>query len=1079
MKKIFKKILNSFNKKIVFALISLILLLVIILYIILTPAIFSSIEKNKNTIIRILNKELEDNFKVTLSDLQSVQSNALEQSTTKTKDNLQTQADKIISFSRQTLFESNSSFIEQEKKFILKIEFKRIQDLTKHLTKQLQLYLSEADYRNMQLAMDDLLSDHSIRFAFMYQNRDKKYYEKFNFSKNNDLNNKARDYFSQSTEHSTFINKAFLSGACEMRESVYDKEAVIEAAQIVKAGSKVLGLVNICFSIQRLYDEIIENNKKITAGMEKSFNTFQKDSLKENETRVTHSTSQLNENFSSLKKIFNTKLKSTQYELIKNVTDLETKQALLLSGYVKNIIISIGLIFLIIGILVAIKLAKTFSKPVSIFAGHIKNISNNDFSKRLELETGDEFETLAKSFNDMCCEIKDSRDRLAEWNKKLEITVLEKTSSIKNLLDNAGQGFLTFGNDLIIDSEFSSECLKIFGTNIEKNLFVELMFPGNPHQQDFTKRLLLKLFLITDKLKYNIYFPLLPTETIIKGKIIKMEYKQILPEKGTSSAAKFMVILTDMTLARELENKMEEERKNLKMVVKVMVNYNDFTECVHKFRHFIKVKLLEFFKPKISGNITENIFEIFRNVHTFKGLFSQFYMANLVDCLHQIEHEIVEIRQSNKPVRMEDMKEIFLKNNSLKILETDLSLLKEMLGENFFKEEKKIVIDKVKLIEIERKIVSYLSPVDCRNILPELSKFRSKPFGDLLFFYRDYLRRISEELNKSVHPLEIIEEGKIYVEPEKYDSLIQSLVHIFRNSITHGIEEDSEERIKAGKDEYGSVQCRIKLIDYFIELLISDDGGGIDTEKIKKIALANNFINSETLKNMNENDILNLIFTDGFSTKDSADHFSGRGIGLSAVKQEIERMGGLVSISSVKRKGSEFRLIIPFIDSCKIPELNATDIMKPIIENAERYFNSILKIPVKKCNIDILINQKIYLNKFAAIISIKGAFSGTIIMSVDDIMAENIYLKTMNAGFEPEEDERAEFIESAITENLNVILGNSIKNMKDIEDKVMITPPSFIFADNFIYSSGESKNCSCVMLSECGKLVFYIINKII
>ncbi|MFC1477658.1 response regulator [candidate division KSB1 bacterium] len=150
--------------------------------------------------------------------------------------------------------------------------------------------------------------------------------------------------------------------------------------------------------------------------------------------------------------------------------------------------------------------------------------------------------------------------------KKIQQELLTKSQKVKNLLDNAGEGFLMFGRDLKIENEYSEECRRIFGTNIENEVFPELISPNDSDQKQFIESVLHEIFLDTDQVKSDALIRLLPEEAEVKDRNIHIEYK---PVTGTAAGSKLklMTILSDITEKRGLENKMERERNKLRMVV--------------------------------------------------------------------------------------------------------------------------------------------------------------------------------------------------------------------------------------------------------------------------------------------------------------------------------------------------------------------------------------------------------------------------------------------------------------------------------------------------------------------------------
>lgn len=140
------------------------------------------------------------------------------------------------------------------------------------------------------------------------------------------------------------------------------------------------------------------------------------------------------------------------------------------------------------------------------------------------------------------------------------------------------------------------------------------------------------------------------------------------------------------------------------------------------------------------------------------------------------------------------------------------------------------------------------------------------------------------------------------------ESITDPLVHLIRNSVDHGIEK-AVDRITVGKPMQGKIELKAYHQSGRLIIEISDDGAGIDQAKIKEKALSKGLVKS--VDSLSEQDCLDLIFSPGFSTKESVTEVSGRGIGMDVVKSNIENLGGEITIQSKTGEGSTFKLSLP------------------------------------------------------------------------------------------------------------------------------------------------------------------------
>lgn len=142
------------------------------------------------------------------------------------------------------------------------------------------------------------------------------------------------------------------------------------------------------------------------------------------------------------------------------------------------------------------------------------------------------------------------------------------------------------------------------------------------------------------------------------------------------------------------------------------------------------------------------------------------------------------------------------------------------------------------------------------------------------------------------------------------EQLSDILMHLVRNSIDHGIE-TPEERKKAGKPEEGKISIKCKADSKYVELTVSDNGQGVDYEKIRATAIKKYPERADEIKTMTEKELNSFLFLSGFSTKDTITELSGRGVGLNVVWTNIEKIKGRISIESEKGKGTSFILRFP------------------------------------------------------------------------------------------------------------------------------------------------------------------------
>lgn len=155
-----------------------------------------------------------------------------------------------------------------------------------------------------------------------------------------------------------------------------------------------------------------------------------------------------------------------------------------------------------------------------------------------------------------------------------------------------------------------------------------------------------------------------------------------------------------------------------------------------------------------------------------------------------------------------------------------------------------------------------------------------------------------------------IPETDIAIDKVILEQLGDILMHLIRNALDHGIE-SPEERKKAGKAEEGTIRISCVREARYIELTISDDGRGLDYDKIRDKAIKLYPERTDEIKNMNDRELSQFLFQSGFSTKDQVSELSGRGVGLDVVWSNVEKIKGRIKIESSAGLGTSFILHFP------------------------------------------------------------------------------------------------------------------------------------------------------------------------
>lgn len=183
------------------------------------------------------------------------------------------------------------------------------------------------------------------------------------------------------------------------------------------------------------------------------------------------------------------------------------------------------------------------------------------------------------------------------------------------------------------------------------------------------------------------------------------------------------------------------------------------------------------------------------------------------------------------------------------------------------------------------------------------------PFSTLAGLLRKVVRDLARSQGKKAEL--VIHGEEVRIDKRLLDQMKDPLIHLLRNAIDHGVEEPSR-RVAAGKPE----TARLELGAHFmggdkIELVIADDGQGIDAEAVRKAAIRAGVISIDAAAQLDHAQAVDLVFRSEVSTSPVVTEISGRGLGLAIVREHVEKLGGQVSVHGAPRAGAEFRIALP------------------------------------------------------------------------------------------------------------------------------------------------------------------------
>ncbi len=187
-------------------------------------------------------------------------------------------------------------------------------------------------------------------------------------------------------------------------------------------------------------------------------------------------------------------------------------------------------------------------------------------------------------------------------------------------------------------------------------------------------------------------------------------------------------------------------------------------------------------------------------------------------------------------------------------------------------------------------------------------KIRMQPIAKVFSKFPRMVRDMSRQLGKDID-LEIFGEDT-EVDKSVIENIGDPMVHIIRNSIDHGLENNAEREVK-GKSRNGRIIISAVQQGTQIVIEVTDDGRGIDVDAVRRKAIKNGLVSEEDAEKMSDETAIDLIFLPGFSTKEVSTELSGRGVGMDVVKTNVAKLNGYVEVVTKKDVGSTFRISLP------------------------------------------------------------------------------------------------------------------------------------------------------------------------
>jgi len=525
-------------------------------------------------------------------------------------------------------------------------------------------------------------------------------------------------------------------------------------------------------------------------------------------------------------------------------------------------------------------------KNVSILEVFTQKISSGDLSQKVTINTEDELGQYATTFNKMVFEIRKSHFQLRKQRDKANFMYKNIYRVALVVFENTHQGIFLLDKEFKI-SKFHSMAMKdifsneqIAGENFSK-FMRPLILPRELEALEMFMRHLFKPEI--DEEVLNQLNPIdqvkIHTEKdgIVSTKYIRVAFTRILRKDKITN---IMVTVSDETESILLQRHLEEAEKKKQLETERILSILKIDPSVLRgFLHNAK-KTLKSISEKYEKDDVDEYSDLLSFtldvIHNLKGNAQIIEMDLMVNKFHEMEEAIVRLQ--SKEVRGKDFLAVLYEVDEADRMIIEIS---EMLN---------------KIANIYKKLPAEGDDASKVMIVNTLERGAET---------------LSKELGKNVE-LVFQNEDDILIAKQYLEPFNDIMVQLIRNSIVHGIEAPNL-RMEKGKAATGMLRIELYRDEHDLIIKYSDDGKGLDMDKIKMRALESGLVTETSLKDMSKEDLKKLIFQEGFSTADTSDKHAGRGQGMQLVSNLISANNGSFSMNYVTDELLEMVIRFPYI----------------------------------------------------------------------------------------------------------------------------------------------------------------------
>lgn len=442
---------------------------------------------------------------------------------------------------------------------------------------------------------------------------------------------------------------------------------------------------------------------------------------------------------------------------------------------------------------------------------------------------------------------------------------------LQTILNSVQQGFFKIDSQGIVVGKQSSAVGEMLGKLRSGDSLVDFLAQVDPRVANWLSLGLVQVF--SQVLPLSITLAQLPKKLLIRGRCLALSFHPVSGEVLTH----LIVVVSDVT-AEEDRLKLEQESAELlAMFQQLATDRTGFLEFMDESNEIIASL----------RRSTDDIAFVKRQVHTLKGNARLFGLARLAEACHSLEELIGEegdVPDGRPWTRL------------LGCWSSTRGNLRKLTEEN----TNTFLLSNDQYHEL---LLGILDGESTQDLACKVARWNLSPLEPRLQRLGEQARRLAIDLGKG--EIEVLcQDHGLRIESGVWQPFWQSLVHVVRNAVDHGLETIEERRL-AKKSDVGRIEVITQCVDESFEIIIRDDGRGIDWDRVAERAA------NRGLPHVSQGDLIDALFHDGVSTCETCTEISGRGVGMAAVQCACHDLGGVVQVQSSAGKGTEFRFVFP------------------------------------------------------------------------------------------------------------------------------------------------------------------------